>query len=105
MELVRQKGIETRIVFPLKDLNGDLVSGATGLDSEYTYWADDTNPVAFSDCTNEATEIGTSGWYYLILTASEMDHDYVDVKVISSGDTKPQGILIKTFAKGYVIPE
>ncbi len=105
MELVRERNVITRIAFPLKDLNGDLVTGASGLDSKFTYWEDDVNPASFADCTNEATEIGSSGWYYLILTAAEMNHAYIGIKVVSSGDTKPQGILIKTFCKGYIIPE
>lgn len=56
-----------RVYFPIFDEDGDLVSGAAGLDSEVSL-----DGAAFSDCTNEATEIGSSGIYYLDLTAAEM---------------------------------
>jgi hypothetical protein len=65
-----------RIVFPIYDDDGDLVSGAAGLDSEISK---DTG--SFADCANEATEIGTSGLYYLDLTAAECTADIVALVV------------------------
>jgi hypothetical protein len=81
-----QKGIAFRVTFPIVDGNGDLVSGASGLDSEV-----DKDAAGFADCTNEATEIATSsGIYYLDLTSSEMDADTVSVIVKSTeGKTVP----------------
>ncbi len=74
---VPQKGVAYRITFPLMDADGDLVTGATGLDSEISKDAG-----AFADCTNEATEIATSsGVYYLDLTSTEMNADTVAVIV------------------------
>lgn len=72
-----------RVTFPIYDADGDLVPGATGLDSEVS-----TDAGTFADCTNEATEIATSsGMYYLDLTATEMNADTVAiiVKTSSSG--------------------
>lgn len=72
-----------RVTFPILDADGDLVTGATGLDSEVSKDAG-----TFADCTNEATEIATSsGMYYLDLTATEMNADTVAiiVKTSSSG--------------------
>ena len=43
-----------RVYVPIFDNDGDLVSGAAGLDSEIS-----KDGAAFADCTNEATEIGT----------------------------------------------
>jgi len=43
------------IIFPIIDGNGVVISGATGLDSEYS-----KNGDSFTDCTNEATEIATN---------------------------------------------
>ena len=77
------KGVAYRVTFPIFDADGDLVTGATGLDSEVS-----KDGGTFTDCTNEATEIATgSGMYYLDLTASEMDADTVAiiVKTSSSG--------------------
>jgi|GEM_PF-4183259 len=72
-----------RVTFPIFDADGDLVTGATGLDSEVSKDAG-----TFTDCTNEATEIATnSGMYYLELTATEMNADTVAIiiKTSSSG--------------------
>jgi len=77
-----KKGAAARIVFPILDADGDPVSGAAGLDSEVSI-----DGGAFTDCTNEATEIGSSGIYYLDLTADETNGDVicVQVKTTTSG--------------------
>jgi hypothetical protein len=78
-----RKNAAYRVTFPILDADGDLVTGATGLDSEIS-----KNGGTFADCTNEATEIATaSGMYYLDLTAAEMNTDTVAiiVKTSSSG--------------------
>jgi hypothetical protein len=65
------------------DADGDLVTGATGLDSEIS-----KDGGTFVDCTNEATEIATaSGVYFLDLTSTEMTADTVAiiVKTTSAG--------------------
>lgn len=80
---VPQKNVAYRVTFPIMDADGDLVTGATGLDSEIS-----KDGGTFADCTSEATEIATSsGVYYLDLTATEMNADTVAiiVKTSSSG--------------------
>jgi hypothetical protein len=80
---VPRKNTAYRITFPIFDADGDLVTGATGLDSEVS-----KDGGTFTDCTNEATEIATSsGMYYLDLTSTEMNADTVAVivKTSSSG--------------------
>jgi hypothetical protein len=73
-------GLPYTIVFPILDADGDLVTGAAGLDSEIS-----KNGDTFADCTNEATEIATSsGIYYLTLTATEMTTDVVAIIVKTS---------------------
>jgi hypothetical protein len=82
-KLVPTKNVAYRVTFPLLDADGDLVTGATGLDSEVS-----KDGGTFADCTNEATEIATaSGVYYLDLTSTEMNADTVAiiVKTSSSG--------------------
>jgi hypothetical protein len=72
-----------RVTLPIWDADGDLVTGATGLDSEVS-----KDGGTFTDCTNEATEIATSsGMYFLDLTSTEMNADTVAiiVKTSSSG--------------------
>lgn len=65
-----------RITFPILDADGDPVSAAAGLDSEVS-----KDGAAFADCTAEAGEIGTSGIYYLDLTAAEMNADTIAVRI------------------------
>lgn len=80
---IPRKNAAYRVVFPILDADGDLVAGATGLDSEVS-----KDQGTFADCTNEATEIASSsGMYYLDLTATEMNADCVCVivKTSSSG--------------------
>jgi len=77
------KNVAYRVTFPVMDADGDLVTGATALDSEIS-----KDGGTFVDCTNEATEIATaSGMYYLDLTSTEMNADTVAiiVKTSSSG--------------------
>jgi hypothetical protein len=71
------KNTAYRVTFPIFDADGDLVTGAAGLDSEYSI-----DGGAFADCTSEAVEIAAaSGIYYLDLTAGEMNGDTVAVIV------------------------
>lgn len=72
-----KKNTATRVVFPILDADGDPVTGAAGLDSEYSL--DGAN---FGDCTNEAVEIGVaSGIYYLDLVLGETNGDVVAIQV------------------------
>lgn len=97
LELVRQKNVATIISFPMVDADGDALSGATGLDSETDTFANGTVPDGFSDLTNEATEVESTGIYYLSLTQAEMNFDYIYVQIkTSSTGGKTQHILIRT---------
>lgn len=96
-EIVRQKNVATYVTFPMVKNDGTLITSAAGLDSEIDAWADGSAPDGFTDCTNEATEIGSSGWYYLSLSQAEMNVDYLAVQVKSSTTgAMTQGLLIRT---------
>jgi hypothetical protein len=97
IELVRQKNVATIVTFPIIDNDGDTVSSAAGLDSEIDTWSDGAAPDGFTDCTNEATEVGSTGIYYLSLTQAEMnvDYSYIQIKTTTT-DAKTQHILIRT---------
>lgn len=84
-----RKNVAYRAYFAIFDADGDPVSGATGLDSEVS-----KDGAAFTDCTNEATEIGSSGVYYLDLTQSEMNADAVVVRVQTTSVGAKTTILI-----------
>lgn len=89
-KLVPTKNTAYRVTFPLIDADGDLVTGATGLDSEVS-----KDGGAFADCTEEAVEIATSsGVYYLDLTATEMNADTVAVIVKTSSTGAKTTVLV-----------
>ena len=84
------KNTAYRAVFPILDADGDLVTGAAGLDSEVS-----KDQGTFADCTNEATEIATaSGMYYLDLTSTEMNADCVSVIVKTSTSGAKTTVLV-----------
>lgn len=84
------KNTAFRAVFPILDADGDLVTGATGLDSEVS-----KDQGTFADCTNEATEIATnSGMYYLDLSSTEMNADCVAVIVKTSSSGAKTTVLV-----------
>jgi hypothetical protein len=83
-EVVRQKNAATYIQFNIWKNDGTLLSGAAGLDSEIDTFNDGAAPDGFTDCTNEATEIGSTGQYYLSLSQAEMNADYIVVQIKSS---------------------
>lgn len=87
------RGYRFRLQFPIRDVDGALITGAAGLDSEYS--ADNTT---FSDCTNEAVEIATnSGIYYLELDDDEIGISVTVVKVTSTtADAVPAVLVLRT---------
>lgn len=87
--LIPYKNAAWRVTFSILDADGDPVSGATGLDSEVSM-----DGGSFADCTNEATEIGSSGVYYLDLTNSEMNADTVAIRVQTSSSGAKTTIIV-----------
>lgn len=74
---VPRKNVAYRFYFAIrKPSDSTLITSWAGQDSEVSL-----DGAAYSDCTNEATEIGTSGTGYIDLTASEMNADCVILKV------------------------
>jgi hypothetical protein len=70
------KNTAFRYYFSIRKNDGTLITTWTGADSEVSL-----DGAAFSDCTNEATEIGTTGCGYIDLTSSEMNADAVTLKI------------------------
>lgn len=82
---VPRKNTAWRVYFSLRKSDGTLVTSWTGADSE-----ESLDGGSFTDCTNEATEIGTSGCGYLDLTAAEMNADAVMIKItVTNADALP----------------
>jgi len=94
------KNTAYRVTFPILDADGDLVTGATGLDSEVS-----KNGGTFADCTNEATEISTSsGVYYLDLSSTEMNADTVAIIVKTSSSGAKTTLIVLYPAEATDIP-
>lgn len=88
---VPRKNVAYRVTFPILDADGDLVTGAAGLDSEIS-----KDGGTFVDCTNEAVEIATnSGMYFLDLIAAEMNADTVAIIIkTSTGGAKTTPVVL-----------
>ena len=86
-----KKNVAFRVTFPIFDNDGDLVTGATALDSEVSL-----DGGTFADVTAEATEIATaSGMYFLDLTAAEMNADTVAIIIqTTTTDAKTTPIVL-----------
>lgn len=82
------KNLAFRAHLLLLDADGDPVTGGGGLDAEIS-----KDGGAFTDCTNAETEIG-NGWYYVELTATEMNADTVIVVLKSSTTGAKTGHMI-----------
>jgi hypothetical protein len=74
---VPRKNAAFRFYFAIrKPSDSTLITTWAGQDSEVSL-----DGGSFADCTNEATEIGTTGCGYIDLTAAEMNADAVVLKV------------------------
>lgn len=73
---VPQKNVAYRHYFAIRKNDGTLITTWAGQDSERSL-----DGATFADCTNEATEIGTTGCGYIDLTAAEMNTDATMLKV------------------------
>lgn len=85
-----KKNTAQRIVFPILDADGDPVTGAAGLDSEYSL-----DGASFADLADEAHEIATaSGVYYLDLAQGETNGDVVAIQVKTSTSGAKTTVLV-----------
>lgn len=85
------------IVFPIRTTGNALISGATALDSEISIFNEGEIPSTFVPCINEATELASTGCYYLRLNASELQTDFALIKTTtSSGSARTEFNLIDT---------
>jgi len=73
---VPKKNVAYRHYYAIRKNDGTLITTWAGQDSELS-----KDGGGFSDATNEATEIGTSGCGYIDLTSAEMNYDAVILKV------------------------
>ena len=75
-----KKNVALKLITPVFDAaEENYLSAVAGLDSEISQ-----DGGAFNDCTNELTEIGTTGVYTLQLTQAEMNKDIVGIRITSS---------------------
>lgn len=87
---VPRKNTAYRLPLAIRKNDGTLITTWAGQDSKVSLDGE-----AFADCTNEATEIGTSGCGYIDLTAGEMNADSVIVKItVTNTDALPVVIVL-----------
>ncbi len=98
MELRRQKNAATVLVFPILNTTGTHVTGAAGLTASRTAWTDTTSPSAFANLTNATpVEISSRGVYYVTVTSTEMNSDYVYIYVTTTtAGSIAQNFLLNT---------
>lgn len=73
---VPRKNAAFRLYLAIRKSDGTLITSWTGADSEVSI-----DGASFADCTNEATEIGTTGCGYIDFTSSEMNGDAIVYKL------------------------
>lgn len=93
---VPRKNTAFRLTFPVYDTAGALKSSLASADSEVSL-----DGAAFTDCTNEVTEIGSTGFYYIDLTAGEMNADTVAYKLAGTGINPLTAVLYPEEAGDY----
>ena len=93
---VPRKNTAFRLTFPVYDTAGALKSSLASADSEISL-----DGAAFADCTNEVTEIGSTGFYYIDLTSGEMNADTVAYKLSGTGINPLTAVLYPEEAGDY----
>lgn len=95
MELRLQKNTAAELMFPMVDsaTPASFKSGLTVTDTGY--YKDGAGSWTALSITDTVTEIGTTGMYTLELTAGEMNHDLIMVKMTGTG-AADSAIIIRT---------
>ncbi len=95
MELLRTKNQIAYIDFPMVSTNDPelFISGETVADA--AYYKDSTGAWTSLPIADSTSEIGSTGLYHLDLTADEMNHDQVMIKLTST-NAQDQCIIIQT---------
>ncbi len=93
---VPRKNTAFRLTMPVYDTAGALKSSLASADSEVSL-----DGAAFADCTNEVTEIGSTGFYYIDLTAGEMNADTVAYKLSGTGINPLTAVIYPEEAGDY----
>ncbi len=85
MEIQHKKNSAKYLAMPMvnETTPGEFISGETVLDT--AYYKDGAGAWTSLAITDTFTEIGSTGIYEIDLTASEMNHDQVLIKLTSSG--------------------
>jgi hypothetical protein len=97
MEVLREKGVATAVVFPMLDIgNPELYqSGLTVADTAYYLDLPSPTPTSLA-ITDTVAEIGSTGMYWLELTGAEMNHDIIAIKLEdnAASDTGAEQMVI-----------
>lgn len=98
MEIYLKKNEVTELAFPMIDDStpADFKDGLSVADTAYR--KDGAGAWTAMAITDTATEIGSTGMYQISLTAAEMNHDYIIIK-LTAASAADQMLVIKTYTK------
>ena len=97
MELFRRKNEATVIVFPMVTTAGPETFDTGETVTDTAYYSDAGGAWTSLAITDTVSEIGTTGLYELSLTAAEMNHDHIIIKLTST-NAADTAIVIHTRA-------
>lgn len=70
-----------------------IAAAPTGLDCEVDGWADGTTGDGYADAATAEATVGTAGNFYVLLTAGEMNFDYVGIRCSASNTNATDWVL------------
>ena len=97
MEIFRKKNEATIIVFPMVTAASPETFDTGETVTDTAYYSDAEGTLTSLAITDTVSEIGSTGMYELSLTASEMNHDLIIIKM-TSGTAADSAIIIRTRA-------
>jgi len=101
MELRRRRSVQTVLLYPVLDADGDAVTGLS-FSPQISTWSDTNFPSTFLTI-EAAAELGSSGWYLSTLSATQTAGDYLAFLASpTTAGTKRQHILLNMTAVASV---
>jgi len=97
MEIHLKKNEAAYITFPMVSKTGPELFDTGETVTDTAYYKDGAGSWTSLAITDTATEIGTTGVYSIDLTASEMNHDLIMIKVTATNSADSM-LMIRTYA-------
>ena len=95
MEVLLKKNAAAYLIFPMVDSTTPANYKAGETVADEAYYKDDAGAWTSLAISDSVTEIGATGLYALALTAAELNHDQIIIK-LTAADSSDQSIVIRT---------